>query len=757
MYEPHPLDTSKIDLPAELTPLVETLAEHVHEVWAKQRIDDGWTLGSERNDELKTHPCLVPYDELPESEKEYDRKTALEAIKVLLLRGATLEFKAARFTGEEAVLAEAWNNQDVPREAPALVAYWEKRPSDPTAIRADRYCEVAKAFKRHSAFIKIFDILQEGLKHHGRDIPMRQMFANTLNKVGAHERARDELSYLLLRTGRHKDVAESFGILGSAYKSLAQKTNEQSDRQFFYRSAFKSYFLGFECAKELDEDGNDDLNGQIYTGPNAATVALLIGNKKQSRQIATQVIDICNARSNPDYWTIATLAECHLLCENKEEAEKHYRQAIAFDDIGAADKATTRCQARVILELQGIDPKLIDQWMPAGAIVVFRGHMLDKPGDPRRLSQDKVQHVRQQIGDFLDGLDTKPLKGFSSAACGSDLIFLEEMRKRGINVQIVLPFPVEKFKNNSVSFAGPDWRERFDIAIDNAGHPPMIASQHRPEQAGIVYTYANQILLGRAMNDAERLDASVQSLVVWDGRKNKFAGGVSGLVNRSKQLGIPCHTIPLENDAPMAPQAPMAPTTTPANDDQDKEQEIRAMLFADVKGFSKLPEIELPSFANKYLARIGDLCREFEGNNAGNRRLIAKNTWGDGLFFVFPTILDAGEFAFRLCDLTTNINWHDHGFSKQLGIRIALHAGPVYPLIEDPVTDQPNFLGNHVSQAARIEPITPVNQIYASDAFAALTKATQVSSFTCDYVGPTPLAKGYGTFPTFHVRRIGAK
>lgn len=120
---------------------------------------------------------------------------------------------------------------------------------------------------------------------------------------------------------------------------------------------------------------------------------------------------------------------------------------------------------------------------------------------------------------------------------------------------------------------------------------------------------------------------------------------------------------------------------------------------------------------------------------------------------MFPSVRDAAEFAFEVCELTSGRDWKAAGFSNQLAIRVALHAGPVYELKEDPVTGQPNFLGNHVSQAARIEPITPVNQIYASDAFAALNTAQQVTEFTCDYVGPTSLAKGYGTFPTYHVRR----
>ncbi|MDR2425515.1 MAG: Ryanodine receptor Ryr [Prevotellaceae bacterium] len=82
-YTPQPIDTSDIALSPELLELTERIAENVHDVWAASRIADGWTYGSVRNDELKQHPCLVPYNELPESEKEYDRKTAMETLKVI--------------------------------------------------------------------------------------------------------------------------------------------------------------------------------------------------------------------------------------------------------------------------------------------------------------------------------------------------------------------------------------------------------------------------------------------------------------------------------------------------------------------------------------------------------------------------------------------------------------------------------------------------------------------------------------------------
>lgn len=86
-YIPNPAETSDVELPEELLPLIEEMAKNVHEVWAKNRMAEGWTYGTERNDVNKKHPCLVAYEELPESEKEYDRATSQETLKLILKLG----------------------------------------------------------------------------------------------------------------------------------------------------------------------------------------------------------------------------------------------------------------------------------------------------------------------------------------------------------------------------------------------------------------------------------------------------------------------------------------------------------------------------------------------------------------------------------------------------------------------------------------------------------------------------------------------
>lgn len=87
MYDPKPIDTSDVELSEDLLALTERIAENVHDVWARGRISEGWTFGNVKDAEKKTTPFLVPYEELPESEKEYDRNTALETLKLIVKMG----------------------------------------------------------------------------------------------------------------------------------------------------------------------------------------------------------------------------------------------------------------------------------------------------------------------------------------------------------------------------------------------------------------------------------------------------------------------------------------------------------------------------------------------------------------------------------------------------------------------------------------------------------------------------------------------
>ncbi len=168
------------------------------------------------------------------------------------------------------------------------------------------------------------------------------------------------------------------------------------------------------------------------------------------------------------------------------------------------------------------------------------------------------------------------------------------------------------------------------------------------------------------------------------------------------------------------------------------ERSIKALLFSDIKSFSKMSEKECLIFCeNFHLGVQKNVLSQFED------KIILKNTWGDALHLVFDDIETAGTVALKLRDWVANFDWEKAGLKNKLQIRIALHAG-VVSKVPDPIIEKFNYVGKNTSKAARIEPITFEGQVFVSEAYAALLSSLQSSILTCEYVGMKELPKQAG-------------
>jgi class 3 adenylate cyclase len=329
-------------------------------------------------------------------------------------------------------------------------------------------------------------------------------------------------------------------------------------------------------------------------------------------------------------------------------------------------------------------------------------------------------------------------------------LFLEAMLDRGAEVSIVLPYNQDEFVRDSVDFVpNSNWRSRFERVLARA--TSLVTASNQPLAiGGVSYDYANQMLLGLATIHSARLGAQLIPLAVWDGTRDA-PGGTASAVDRWRKIGytptiIDLAQLRINRPFERRPRSHSVEMKSKMPRKRDFGSNILAILFADAVGFSKLSESEIPHFVEHFLGAIAKLIKQFRYST------LEKNTWGDGLYLIFSSVEHAGSFALDLAGLVANTDWAKYSLPAGLNLRIALHAGPVYEF-DDPITGERCYGGTHVSRAARIEPITPAGQVYASEAFAALAAAQGVSDFACDYVGQTPMAKGYGTLPTYHVRR----
>jgi class 3 adenylate cyclase len=752
-HRPASLDTAAVTLDEGILELTELLAAHSHAAWARRRLDDGWRYGPERDDARKEHPGLVPYDELTESEKQYDRATALETLKAMRALGYRIQppagDTAAENDGALGFVPQAEETADplAGRGFPglldlaAILSVWRAREPDRIARSPELVRRLGERTIELGEPLFACDVLAEGLEHWPDDVRLQQLLALALARSGATERANTILSRLR-KAGRVDE--ETLGLLARTHKDFADRAVTPEERCEHLRRAYEAYAEAYR------------LGGGHWPGINAATLALVLGRADQAAEFARAVHDRCAealAAAGADrYWLLATLGEAALILGEWSRAEEWYGQASLTAAGRFGDLSSTRRNARLIARCLGADTTRVDRWFHIPRVVVFAGHLIDRPERATpRFPAALEDAVRRALVAQLDTLDAG--FGYASAGCGSDLLFLEAMLERSGEVHVVLPYEKSRFLRDSVDIVpGGRWVERCERVLQRATEV-LTASEQSTTEASAAYTYGNLLVDGLATIRADQLGADVVPLAVWDGRPGDGPGGTASAVERWRASGRTVDVIDLaellrRHDAIVATiRTPAAPATVgPPRSSAQMPSRILALLFADAVGFSRLSEEQIPLFVRHFLGDIAALVQDAAVPP------VMKNTWGDGLFLVFPTVRDAGRFALDLCDRICETSWTGRGLPGDLSLRIALHAGPVYACT-DPVTGLTNYIGTHVSRTARIEPITPPGHVYASRAFVALAAASNVRDFTCDYVGQTPLAKGYGTFPMYHVRR----
>ena len=698
-YEPKPIDNSKIELSPALNQLVERLAANNHDLWGRRRMAEGWRYGPRRDDEAKQSPVLVPYEELPEGEKQYDRENAIETLKTIIGLG--------------------WTIQD-PKHS--MHTDWTREEFQKRAKQANAQGEALLAC----------DISSDGMKLWPEDLKLRQMQALALARMGSRERAFGILEQL--QAAAHEDE-ETLGILARTHKDLWLTTGSSKDLDQAYDAYAKAFRL---------------VPASYWTGINAATLAFMKGDGPAARALASQIRHFCEekrkqASGDELYWLVATIAEACLLLELLPEAEEYYARTAELGRERLGDVLTTWGNARLILSL--MPPAFrerIERALEVPKVVVFAGHRADAPGSlPRRFPEDSTDKVKDQIRNRL--LETRGRFGYSSAASGSDILFLETMQELGGRTYIVLPCEEEQFIRESVASSGEQWVKRFHAVKEHASDV-IIASRERLNLGSVAYDYSNELLYGLANLRARQNGMELVHLAVWDGRESNRRGGTADIVKRWRQRTSDVIVL-----RPLNAKDPVHQSPEPANTVADASflpafaSEVRVMLFADAYHFSQLSENQMPVFIQQFMGTIAMLMRQTQP------RPLFQNTWGDGLYIVFSNVAEAGRFALKLAQRVSEIDRNRWGLPEDMTLRISLHAGPVYRY-KDQIIDKLNYIGSHVNRAARIEPITPPGQIYVTDAFAALAELELPGQFRFHYVGRVSLAKGFGEFPTYSMQ-----
>lgn len=599
---------------------------------------------------------------------------------------------------------------------------------------------------------------------------LKQMKGNLLKDMGAPGKGAKVFDGLY-QVGFRDD--ETLGNLAACLKAWAiMLSQDDPKKQQLLRRAYEVYQEAL--------NPKDRVN-RLWMGVNIATLGLML-DEAVSEQ-AQALIELCNEcleENDKDYWAWVGRAEL-LMGQALLAGDRQALQAVADDYAEAARHHTGYFQLRISRKnplllaqwAQSRDDKkwegLCDEvrrWLPIPAVLAFVGHIVDATERPQaRFPQSQCARLQQTLSEYIKEHDIG--WSYAAAAAGADILMAEAMHEADRRINVILPFDEEAFCKTSVALrddvveVGQSlWSERFwsvlNIAREQKRESIWRASTHRMPDNSIHFAYSNDVIHGLARLQAERLDTEVRYLAVWDGETGDGFGGTADAVaawshnGRDVQVIDPkaaetIYTIP----SGTAPK-PVLPWNKRLDELSRGDMALKAMVFTDVQGYSCFDEPQIKAYYEQLLTLAADLLKPHKSH------VEFSNTWGDAMFMVFDDLGRAGDFALSLCEKVAQLNrekhWERFELPNPLHVRVALHAGPVQCLY-DPVLDKELYSGAQVSHAARIEPVTPPGEVYASVGAAALAAAWNITSFRCDYVGKVPLAKDYGVQPLFHVRR----
>lgn len=274
----------------------------------------------------------------------------------------------------------------------------------------------------------------------------QQMKALVLSKLGD---PKDAMDYFEYRWKNHSSKSESAGIMGSIYKSMFISTEDPK----FGKLSAKTYLESYNITQDH------------YTGINAATMSKITGDYKVAKEIAQQLVDMLLPITR-DNWQEASLSEAYLLLKDIDKATEHYIHTREMLKNNWGDIGSIKRQLWLINHYTHV-PKVIIEFFKPPTVAAFIGHMLDAPDRTKsRFPASMEKDVRAAIRSSILSLEIQV--GYSSLACGSDILFVEEMLSLNREVELFLPFHIDDFIQTSVAFAGDHWVERFEAIINRS-------------------------------------------------------------------------------------------------------------------------------------------------------------------------------------------------------------------------------------------------------------------------------------------------
>ncbi|MDR2781089.1 MAG: adenylate/guanylate cyclase domain-containing protein [Holosporaceae bacterium] len=620
-------------------------------------------------------------------------------------------------------------------------------------------------FKAHS-------MAQKAFQKHPNNIGIAQAYALVLLKTGAVDESR-KLIYPILGIVPQKDEATDAmmitisDLLASKFLTEGRPDIIANIGHIFKESwKYSHHCRDLEISRELYL-ASFQKDKKTRTGMHAAWLSWLTGDDVQAKRLAAEVLKLLPPFGlEASFGELIDLAEAQLLLGREDDACKLYEEAIKQSATESYISIVTARQQLYFLRDAGFKvPHQTLEILVPPTIVVFTGHAIDHPSFQISLFSPEIEaDVRRIIEEKLKSINAKI--GYSSASCGADIIFIEALQNMGGEVNIILPFAISDFIETNVRHAGPRWEKRFERILENA-HSVSFACEDRYLGHDMLYRFANYVMHGSAVMRGKFLTTDPHLMAVWHSRTDSLPGGPADFIDRWTNIST-LHLIDLDElsenggnlekiDSSLVQPQKFSLTFDPFIS-KSPDRVIKSMMFSDLSGYSKLQDEHIPSFLD-FLEKLNGAIEKIGVS------LESLNTWGDAVFAVADCAMKIADFGLRYCDIIENLGKKYPEFPFPIRARISLHSGPVF-LAQDPFIKKVNFYGGHINRAARLEPVTAVGQVYATQQFVALLYGETnderneyiqkglkyYERYSTEYVGVIALAKSFGQQEVYHLR-----
>lgn len=491
---------------------------------------------------------------------------------------------------------------------------------------------------------------------------------------------------------------------------LALKARLLKDLAFRGGPASESLFLQSAEAYESAFVGT----GGYFSAVNAASMYCLGGQRASATKLAREVSELLRKvqpQSDEDryYWQV-TQAEAALLQGDPEGSRLALRAADELQVGNVNARSRTRYQLRQVALTMGYDPSIADTLALPSVMYVRRIGPRSEEDEAERMLRHQLSGLRPMV--FLA------------------LLGLPELRIAEICVELGVPLYLCLADERMAEVQR--WRRLHgDAVVERLGHCLLRAHE---------ICSARGFIEGEDQWCARYVDSMAFGLSLLAARRLATAWKILAIGKDGRALTMP---------EDQAANAGFTATGQYSNSPAPAKRRYVGLIFADFVGFSALPDDVLPRYWTEVMGAMGLMLK------AHSTSILFRHTWGDALHIVTRDAVSAASIATSVRSTLERLRASLTGDLARLELRLSVHYAPAF-IGRDPIEDADTFFGSQLSFAARIEPVTPPGTIFVTESFAAQLMLEGTEQFALEYAGELELAKSYGQYRLFSLRRRNA-